>query len=250
MYPTVEFITKFGYRKKSIYTGCYAFLLCRVTVYRQNSSLPFDQAIYTNSGSSQQEIRNFRQRRARRRCGVDSGSRLEGITKQRHRINFHNERFHQCYALWQSSSQAPAFWDIDWPPLEPLLSVLFLLQPTGDPSFESFSARRIASFRRIFYKLGHFAKPSCCAGALARMPRITVLYITNAQQVERKDRKEGERYRLHVQALLKLLDGREGAKPRFNLSQLPPPCFSFSFSLSLPPGERIRRACCCIDENF
>lgn len=54
----------------------------------------------------------------------------------------------------------------------------------GDSSFESFSARRIASFRRIFYKLGHFAKPFRCAGSLARMPRITVPYITNAQQLE------------------------------------------------------------------
>lgn len=84
------------------------------------------------------------------------------------------------------------------PPLEPLSSSLFLLQLMGDSSFESFSARRIASFRRIFYKLGHFAKPSCCAGSLARMPRITASYITNAQQVERKERKEERRYRLRV----------------------------------------------------
>lgn len=42
--------------------GVMCSFFARVPVYRQNSAPPFDQAIYTNSGSSQQEIRNFRQR--------------------------------------------------------------------------------------------------------------------------------------------------------------------------------------------
>lgn len=87
IYPNSGVCSKFGYHKKSICTRGYASLLYLAVVYRQNSSLPFDQAIYTNSGSSQeQEIRNFRQHGARRRCAkASSSSKQEGITKQRHR---------------------------------------------------------------------------------------------------------------------------------------------------------------------
>lgn len=114
---------------------------------------------------------------------VQARSKRELQNNDTDRINFHNEHFHRCYALWQSSSQALVFWNIYTGAslrITPLPSSLFLLRSLrGDSSFESFSARRIASFRRIFYKLWPFRK-AVLLYRLSRSNASNHSFVTNA----------------------------------------------------------------------
>lgn len=188
IYPNNRVCSKFRYRKKSICTRGYASLLYLAVVYRQNSSLPFDQAIYTNNGSSQQqEIRNFRQHGARRRCAKgSSGSKARGnyktttptvstfimSTSTDVTLFGNHPARHLCFGIYIYTGASLR--------ITLLPSSLFLLRSLrGDSSFESFSARRIASFRRIFYKLWPFRK-AVLLYRLSRSNASNHSFVTNA----------------------------------------------------------------------
>lgn len=188
LYPftqTIEFVQSL-YSKKSICTRGYASLLYLAVVYRQNSSLPFDQAIYTNNGSSQQqEIRNFRQHGARRRCAKgSSGSKARG--------NYKTTTPTVSTFIMSTSTDVTLFGNHPARHLcfgiyiyiyipEPPLGLLYSLHPCffsglyGEIRASNlFRLGELLPFAGFSISFGHFAKLSCCTGSLARMPRITV----------------------------------------------------------------------------
>lgn len=186
IYPNNRVCSKFRYRKKSICTRGYASLLYLAVVYRQNSSLPFDQAIYTNNGSSQQqEIRNFRQHGARRRCAKgSSGSKARG--------NYKTTTPTVSTFIMSTSTDVTLFGNHPARHLcfgiyiyiyipEPPLGLLYSLHPCffsglyGEIRASNlFRLGELLPFAGFSISFGHFAKLSCCTGSLARMPRITV----------------------------------------------------------------------------
>lgn len=106
------------------------------------------------------EIRKFEtfDERVQKKGAGDSGNCK---TTSAPGINFHNERA-QYYAVWQSSSRTrPLFWNIQ--ASSSFTIPWCLCRQTLEVPGRRIPLSRIASSRRIFCKLGHFAGPFRCA---------------------------------------------------------------------------------------
>lgn len=105
------------------------------------------------------EIRKFEtfDKRAQKKGAGDSGNCKTTFAPG---INFHNERA-QCYAVWQSSSQTRPLSGISWQTFPSFAIPWCLCRHTLEILGRRIPLSRIASSRRIFYKLGHFAGSLC-----------------------------------------------------------------------------------------
>lgn len=97
-------------------------------------------------------------------------------------INFHNESA-QCYAVWQLSRLSGYALSFEIPQQLPDSPSSFAYPMVPSPAYwkfrsvESFSARRIASSSRIFYKPGHFAELFRCATVRSNSLAHGIIYI-------------------------------------------------------------------------